>query len=221
MNNNAERSILRTFLLTAWGMTTLVLLFAVIFLVFEMIRRGRAATDLNLSQSFSVRTESEPAPAPAPLSREIQLYFPVPDGSHLGAEPRRIEFSGSTVANCRRALEALIEGPRELLAPLMPPTTRIRGMFLVDDELIIDFSRDLEAGHLDSASAELFMVHGIVASLGQPALRGAGDRPVGKIRFLFEGSPPQETFPAHIDLSDPVYPEKSRAWLQTERSANG
>lgn len=199
-------------------MATLVLLFCVVFLVYEMFQRGQDPLDVALIRPVSqplAQDDENPK-----TTREIQLYFTDGQSMALTPENRRIEFTDSTVENSRRALEALIEGPRDLLAPVLPPTTKIRGLYLLDKgELVVDFSRDLEAGHIKSASAELLMVHGIVASLAQPALKGRQEPPVRTVRFLFEGSPPQETFPAHIDLSEPVAPDGR--WLSQEVEGPG
>ena len=39
--------------------------------------------------------------------------------------------------------------------------------------------------------------------------RISGERAVLSVRFLFEGSAAQDTFPVHIDLSTPVRPDNS------------
>ena len=210
MTRQTENSLARSALMTAWGMATLVLLFCVIFLVYEIVQRGQNPGVNTLLRISSPHTDNrEGAPS---TTRDIQLYFATADGSGLTPESRRIEIGSSTVENVRRALNALIEGPRDVLTPVLPPSTKLRGLYLLaEGELVIDFTRDLEAGHIKSAWAELLMVRSIVSSAIQPALNGRGAPPLTRVRFLFEGSPPQDTFPAHIDLTDPVYPD--RAWI--------
>lgn len=191
-------------------MATLVLMFCVVLLVYEIVKRDQGRVEnpfLRVEEQAGAR-----APDPPATTSEIPLFFAMADGTRIAPEYRRIEIGPSTVDNVRRALQALIDGPRELLAPLMPAATKVRGLYLLDDgELVVDFSRDLEAGHIKSASAELMMVHGIVASLTQPGLRGRDGPAVERVRFLFEGSPAQDTFPAHIDLTGAVYPDES--WI--------
>jgi len=152
--------------------------------------------------------------------REILLYFASPKGAALVAEPRRIELSERTVENCRKILAALIEGPRDLLAPVLSPSTSVRGLYLLPGgELVIDFSRELEMGHIRSASAELLMVHAIVASLTQPGINTRAGERVGSVRFLFAGSPPTGAFPSHIDLSEAITPDLN--WISKPSTFEG
>lgn len=194
--------------MSLWAMATLVLIFCVGLLVYEMVQQGQEPLRLGLGKA--------PVPLPATAdqdsvtTRRVQLYFANPASTVLQSESRRIQFSEYTVENCRQVLQALIEGPRESLTPILPPATKIRGIYLLaDGELVIDFSRELEAGQIRSATAEFLMVQGIVASITQQALAGRRGPRVHRVRFLFEGSPSQDTFPSHIDLSEPVAPDKS------------
>jgi hypothetical protein len=141
---------------------------------------------------------------------EVLLYFADEDGRLLVPETRRIEYRDSTVENCRQVLEAVIEGSREGLAPVVSEATRVRALYLLDGgELVVDLSRELELGQPKSASSEALMIYGIVNALTQPALRSPSEKDAGvrRVRFLFEGSPPHESFPAHLDLGQPVGPD--------------
>jgi germination protein M len=144
------------------------------------------------------------------VSHEVTLYFGSADGRTLTPEKRSMEYSDSTVENCRRALKALIAGPREAPAPILPGSTQIRALYLLDTgELVVDFSREIISDQirLKSASLESLLVYGVVNTLAQEALQTKKQAPVRKVRFLFEGAPPQESFPAHIDLTDPIVPD--------------
>lgn len=216
MNGEKGREVVRTALTTLWGMVTLVLFFSVILLAYEMLSRGQ--DPLDFSFDTPARTASSRDEAEATATREILLYFTNAAGTGLAPERRRIEYTEDTAENCRNALEALIEGPQDILVPIISPASRLRGVYLLDGgELVVDFSRELEAGHIKSTSAELLMVQGIVTTLSQPILRGRNGLAVKRVRFLFEGSPPQDTFPAHINLSEPVTPQ----WTGTLALAEG
>lgn len=220
MSTEPGSGLLRTALMALWGMATLVLFFSVILLAYEMIRRGQNPLELSFDSPTSTAAQKDDTQPKT--TREILLYFANAQGTALAPERRRIEWGDHTAENARKALEALIEGPRDILVPVLSPASEIRGAYLLDGgELILDFSRDLEAGQIKSAAAELLMVQGIVASLTQPALRGQGAAAVKKVRFLFEGSPPQDTFPAHIDLSQPVSPQRSWILAGAERGDDG
>lgn len=204
MSNITERKqVFRKLLFAGWGMLTLVLLLSIVFLVNALMQRGVSPVDLSNLEPPSLTTE--PRLGTASETREVRLYFADPNDVRLVSERRRIEFGEYTVDNCRQVLEALIQGPRGLLAPVISPTTHIRGMYLrKDGELILDLSRDVETGLIGSASAELLMFQSIATSLTQPDLKGAKEPAVRRIRFLFEGSPPQDSFPKHIELMDSI-----------------
>jgi hypothetical protein len=207
-----RRFALRRVLLSVWAFVTLVLVFCVILLAFEMIRQGQ-------DPLASIR-KTAPGAIPTPVStmeaaatKDITLFFASADGRQLAPELGRIDFADSTVENCHKALEALIRGPREPLTPILPSSTKVRGMYQLDQgELVVDLSMELESElkRVKSASVEGLMVYGIVNTLTQPALQGgAGDTrsaAVNTVRFLIEGAPPREAFPAHVDVSLPVGP---------------
>lgn len=200
-----QKDLVRTVIIALWGMVTLLLLFTVGFLLVEMTQRERNGTLLGSVQDG-------PFPASEDFdgrnTRGIRLYFAHREKTALVSETRRIAFGDRTVDNCRTVLEALIEGPRELMGPVLPPLTTIRAIYLLGTgELVVDFSRDLEAGQIKSATAELLMAQAVASSLCQESLRGKDGQAVLSVRFLFEGSPAQETFPVHIDLSGPVIPD--------------
>lgn len=203
-----KREALRTLLFALWGMATLVLLFTVGLLAIVMAQKQQELTELSAAPEGPFPTEGESfSSRPA---RGIRLYYAHPDRTALQAEMRLVDLTDRTVENCRRVLNALIEGPRDRLGAVLPPATKIRGLYLLDSgELIIDFSRELEAGQVKSASAELLMAQAIANSLCQAALRGEDERAVLSVRFMLEGSPAQDTFPVHIDLSAAVQPDSS------------
>lgn len=215
MLDRRRQEVLRTLFLVLWGMATLVLLFVVGFLVIVMAQRQEELRALEAAPEgpFPVGMGAQGAHS----TRDVRLFFAATDKTALRPETRRIEFSDRTAANCRAALEALIEGPRERLGEVLPPTAKVRGIYLLDNgELVVDFSRDLEADQLKSLTAELLMVQAVVTSLCQVSLQGEGQRAVLSVRFLFEGSPAQDSFPVHLDLSAPIGPDRGILDLAAE-----
>lgn len=214
MNRAWRRAMLRRTLLWIWAMATVALVACVGLLVRELMREGGDPLAL-------VKPETKAAPPPqagsgavpfsAAATREITLYFADAEGKALVAETARIETGDSTVENCRKALEALIHGPRDILTPILPASTRIRGIYLLEHgELVVDFSMEManELKNVRSASLESLMVYGVANTLASDALRGGKDETgVSRVRFLIEGSAPHENFPTHLDLSGPVKPD--------------
>lgn len=212
MNAHERQQFFYKALLIAWGMFTLVLVFCIVFLVAQMISQGKSPLDLAILEDGSIPAGDENDGVAAVRSVDVTLYFAASDGRLLVPETRRIDYDDSLVENCRKILNALVDGPRDILHPIMAPTTKIRGVYLMGDgELVVDFSRELELGHPKSASAELLFVYGVVNSLTQDALTTAPGTGIKKVRFILEGSPPTEGFPAHIDLTEPVWPDAS--WI--------
>lgn len=203
-------------LMSVWALVTLVLLLCVVLLAVEMTRQGHDP----LAAVQGTKTEAPvPAPAVEPgASKEVALIFAGADGRDLVAQPARIEITDSTSENCRHALEALIRGPNAPLTPLLPASTKIRGLYLLENgTLVVDLSMEVEAElkRVRSASVESLLIYGIVNTLTQPGLQVAHENAapvaVKSVRFLIEGAPPRETFPAHADLSQPVLPSSGPA----------
>jgi len=216
MDDSRTGTVVRAGLFTLWGLATLILVACLGLLLYGRMEQGDTPLEISFSNS-SQRDASAPiATESATTPREVPIYFADHQGMGLESELRRVDFGEDTVENCRRALQILIAGPRGELTPVVPTSTVIRGIYTLEGgELVIDFSRDMESTHVKTASAELLMVRAIVATVVQPRLRGDGDGPLRRVRFLFEGSPPQDMFPAHIDLTDPV--SFQREWI-AERS---
>jgi hypothetical protein len=207
----SRRRALRRVLLSIWAFLTLVLIFCVILLALEMVRQGQ-------DPLASVKNANRQIPPSVSITesaatKEVTLFFASADGRQLVPELGRIDFTDSTIENCRKALEALIRGPRDPLTPILPSSTKIRGMYLLEkDVLVVDFSMELEAElkRVRSASVEGLMTYGIVNTLTQPALQTGSQQAqmasVKTVRFLVEGAPPLESFPSHVDMSMPISP---------------
>lgn len=219
MNSEFRKSVLHKLLLAIWAMGTLVLLFVVILLIREIATSGRDPMEAFQASDAPAAGAEEPAQRrTASLgNREIQLYFASPDGRSLTPEKRDISFTESTADNCKTVLAALIEGPRSGGAPILPPDVTVRSLFLrPDGELVISFSRVLQAKHtrFSSATLETLMAQGVVQTLSQSALQNPREAQVRRVRFLIEGRVPTAAFPSHIDLSEPVAPDGQ--WLTAQ-----
>jgi sporulation and spore germination protein len=186
-------------------MATVVLLLVIALLVFQMLDRGE--TPFEAPDPLAANPALNGSDAPD--AREMRLFFADLDGHLLDSEPRRFISSEFTVENCREALLALIEGPRAERTPVLPPTAKVRALYLLDEgELVVDLSREVALELPRSASAESLMAYGVTHTLTQPALRGSKEGLVSSVRFLIEGAPPEASFPGHghFDFNDAVSP---------------
>lgn len=211
MDQSDRRDILKTVFLSFWAMATLILLFCVVLLVNEMMRSGQDPLGSLLPAPKAEQTAgAAPAAAQQEMgNRDIALFFADESARLLTPEIRRIEYTSSVVENCRRALQLLIEGPRGAVSPLFPPSAKINALYALEGgELIIDFSRELAMdSRIKSASLEALLFYGVVQTVTQDALQSKEEARIERVRFLIEGAAPQETFPAHLDLSQPLKPD--------------
>ena len=220
MSRGHQPDSVRQLFMALWGLGTLILLFVVILLVGNMMKSGQDPFDaIRPIEPKTQTAQTIPRTVASLGQRAIQLYFADAEGRTLIPEERVIEFSDSTQENCRRALELLIAGPQDATrAAVFPAQVPLRALYLQESgELVLDFPHELiSAGaRLKSASFEALLVCAAVNTLTQPALQAKGGLPVRQVRFLFEGTAPQEGFPAHLDLSAPIRPEA--AWVSTNK----
>lgn len=138
------------------------------------------------------------------VSEKAILYFADPRWTRLVAEERRLVPTADAPARIRTLVAALVEGPRGDGAPLLPKTTRIRGVYLGRDGLAVV---DLEdgpgfdpGGASGEALAVFSLVHTVVENVpGLTALQ------------LLVGGQQRETLAGHVKISEPLRPEPR--WL--------
>lgn len=221
MSERMRRRFVRRFILGVWAVITLILIFCVALLMNEMSRQGMELPTFDFGTTSNGATNTV-RPTTSSI-REVSLFFANADGARLARETADLTLSSSTANNCRLLVERLIEGPRTLEhLPIVPPATVVRGVYLIGDgELVIDLSREAGQDLPEGALTEGLFFYGIVGTVTQPF--AAGDEgPVRSVRFLFEGAPPQDRFPKHIDASAPLMPHDS--WFRetdTTGGANG
>ena len=206
MNAAERRGFFKSVVLAVWGMFTVVLLCCIVLLVVEMIRQKQDPLELAKKAVNKplppITTTEEAAP-----KKEVSLFFADAGAQGLVPETRAIEFSELTVENCRNAIEALIQGSTTGLTAILPSSTKIRGLYLLEGgELVVDFSMELEyeVKKIQSASFEALLVQSITQTLMQAGVKGEKEAAVTKVRFLIEGTTPHESFPGHIDATAPI-----------------
>jgi len=223
MRPSVRRSIGNSLFLSIWGVVTLVLFFMVVLLVYEMLQNGQqplASLKMTGAQPAAPQESAEFRPTNVVGEREIKLYYATPNADALTPQTVKMEYSDSVVENCRKALELLIKAPQDGLTPILPENTTIRALYLLENgELIVDFGQELASEHAQfkSASIETLLLYGVVNTLTQEALQTPNNTVVRKVRLLFDGEAAQETFPAHLNIGEPVMPnldwvEESGGW---------
>jgi spore germination protein GerM len=128
--------------------------------------------------------------------REIILYFGSPQGDRLVAESREIacleeiECVGETV-------RALVDGPLNSLAPVIPNHTVVREVGVEHGTAIVSFSRDLVSDHPGGSLSELLTVYGLAntVAVNYPHIR--------QVKILIEGEV-RDTLKGHVGVREPV-----------------
>jgi spore germination protein GerM len=140
---------------------------------------------------------------PACLAQEgdklvANLYFADARNPYLVAETRVIVNPGDPAALGRRLIAELIAGSSEGHDPTIPPGTRLRSIFLLDDgTAVVDFSPQFRENHPGSCRMELLTLFSIVNSLilNVPEIR--------RVKILIDGAEAQ-TLAGHLALDFPL-----------------
>jgi spore germination protein GerM len=137
-----------------------------------------------------------------PATREVILYFASADGQTLVAENREIVECQVDEDCLRSTVQALIDGPKGDLVPVLPEQVVLRGINAADSQVDLDFSQELVAAHPGGTQSELLTIYGLTDTLAVnfPHLR--------QVRILVEGEA-VATLKGHVDLRQPISPDFS------------
>ncbi len=131
-------------------------------------------------------------------TKDVKLYFSVPQENYLLPQERRITSSSGITAQARAILAELISGPgSSSFAPTIPPKTEVRAIYVRDKCIYIDFSSTLREAHPGGSSGELLTIYSIVNSL----LENLPSQ--SEVQILIQGRP-AETLAGHIDIRKPL-----------------
>ncbi|MCC6796877.1 MAG: GerMN domain-containing protein [Candidatus Hydrogenedentes bacterium] len=213
-----QQSFFRKAGLAAWAMFTLILVFCVLLLANELMKSGKSPLDLSQVSEKESAVDVQ-GPTSASQLTNIPIYVVSADGAALVQESRNIPFGEYTVDNCRAALDEMKKPAQNIgSTAVLPPIAEYNALFLMQGgELVIDFKLTWQNAVPKSASGEAMMVYGVVNTLTQRELKGAKNEQVRSVRFLFEGRAPENLFPVHLDLSNPITPDPQ--WIRKVETA--
>ncbi|MCP2519051.1 GerMN domain-containing protein [Candidatus Aminicenantes bacterium AC-335-A11] len=132
--------------------------------------------------------------------REVTIFFPSEEDSLLYPEAREIYLTPSLIQQAKQVILELIKGPENNHLPTLPPTTKLREIFITNDgTAYIDFSKEIYQQHPGGSEAEIISIYAIVNSLTYnfPQIK--------RVQILIEGLE-KETLNGHIDLTKPFSP---------------
>lgn len=132
-------------------------------------------------------------------TRRVKLFFlsAARDGM-LEPEDRDIHVSSQATDEAKQIVAELIKGSKDGKGPVLPLETKLRGVFLCNDGLIlVDLTREVSDQHPGGLTQEVATVYAIVNSLTEniPAIL--------KVQILIDGRE-SETLAGHVDISKPI-----------------
>lgn len=148
-----------------------------------------------------VKRPSQPTVKTIKEFKEVSLYFIGEDGKSLATEKRMIH-AGGLEDEVSETVRAVIEGPKTGLDRTIPEGTALLGVKIKDGVATADFSPELKEKHWGGSSAEIQTVYSIVNSIA------VNFPEIKKVRILVAGQK-QDTIAGHIDISEPIAPDRS------------
>ena len=128
----------------------------------------------------------------------VHLYFSDSDNSFLISEERSLPARNRPEALGVLIVEALLEGPKQVLERTIPEGTTLRGFYILKNRTAyVDLSREIQAGHPGGAKSELMTIYSMVNSLilNVPEIES--------VKILVEGKE-ETTLAGHVDLRFPL-----------------
>jgi germination protein M len=198
----------RRTLIFVWVVTLVILCGFGAYLLGELFKESTVGGTVT-NQPVKISPPIEP-------TKSFVLYFGAHDARGLSAElrPLRIGTAGAEDEQqlIKLVLEELIRGPVSVLVPTLPRETTVNSMFLFEGgKLAIDFGKEIRDYHPGGALGEWITVYSIVNTLAD------NFDSVKAVRFLVEGSE-VETLVGHVDLTEPVLPDRGMVVLDGDRS---
>ncbi len=146
--------------------------------------------------------------APVTPGRKIKarLFYVSDDGTRLTSLEREVAYGEGAVEQARQIIEAQIAAVSEPLVSAVPPSTKLRAVFLTDRaEAFVDLTSDLATAHTGGSTDEILTVYAIVnaVTVNLPAVKA--------VQILVNGKQ-IETLAGHVDLRRPL--EQNLAWVQ-------
>lgn len=174
----------------------------------QAVARQEAAED-------KLRRASEPAALAvtesAKIKTKVSLYFRRSDpgggaGSLLAAEEREVEAPKEPAAFLGHLMGLLIGGPEGDFHPVIPRSTVLRQVFILDGMAVVDFSSEISSQHPGGVLGELATIHSIVLTITDNV---SG---INRVRILVDGQE-RPTLAGHVALKRAFEP--SRQYLSS------
>lgn len=132
-----------------------------------------------------------------PFKTSAHLYFADKAQPFLTAEKRDLMYRGDSISFAKAIMEALIQGPKNNLVPILPAETALRALYIDRDKTAyVDMAASLPEHLPGGIQRELFTIYAIVNSL---VLNISA---IDTVKILIEGREAL-TLSGHVDLRFP------------------
>ncbi len=134
----------------------------------------------------------------APVSPDTARVFFTTDGRHLSAEVVEIPEDLTLYQRTHRLLTRLLKAPEsKYFQPVLPDDVKVRGLYLVDDAVTVDFSKGLTENFRGGIITEMLMVYSIVDTIVLNV------QEVNRVQILIGGKV-VPTLGGEVDISRPL-----------------
>jgi len=192
-DNKNKRGISIRFLITL-GVAALALIVIGVYFVYRLFETPPPGSQLDFSQVMRQKLQVQESP----VSPNTARIFFTTDGRHLSAEFMELSRDLTPYERITRLLNRLTRGPAsKYFEPILPENTTLRGVYVVDDEAIVDFTRNLEKNFRGGIINEMLIVYSIVNTV---ILNVEG---VTRVQILIEGEV-KPSLGGEIDISAPL-----------------
>lgn len=165
-----------------------------LIILLMVVLAGVGCTDNSKQPTAPTEKAVETQPGVKADKMVVTLYFATKDGAALVAEKREVSKSDQPV---QTALEELIVGPRTAeLVKVLPDTSKVRKISIVDHVAYIDFNDAFVKDHWGGSAGEILTISAVVNTVTEfPEIRS--------VQFMTEGKR-MDTLKGHLDLSEPM-----------------
>ena len=171
--------------------TSLIIIILGLYFISQLFEENKSLKKIDLSQTVG---KIAPLAVPPLSPNQIKVYFTT-DGRTLTPELREFKEKLPTTELSKFILSELSKGPKQgYFEPVIPSETEIRGVYLVKDQLVVDFSKILIEKFDGGLTSELLAVYAIVNSI---ILNCEG---VESVKILVDGKT-EDVFHKYIDIS--------------------
>jgi hypothetical protein len=175
-----------------------LMFFLLVILIVLFFQSGTEKRKKSLPPPPAVLPESEELEQP--ILKSVKLFFLSEEDSLFHGEDREIFPDPSLVFEMKQTIEELLKGSTNGLVSPFPPETKLREIFFSEDGIAyVDFSREIQDGHISGVSAEVETVYSVVNSLTYNYSE------VKRVFILVDGNG-KDTLKGHVDISRPLLP---------------